>query len=423
VDVIDIPAMDNGQEYSRDLATLVVPQVGQLVAITDPWEPYRLLDPTGTPVAAVSAWFHDLQAAGRSPATLRSYGLDLLRWFRFLWAAGVGWERATRLEARDFCRWLQVAGKPTRPHWRAQRQPAGVTPMLPSTGERYAASVRAHSETVLRSFYDFHRDAGSGPILNPFPLERSRRNRRPHAHHNPMEPYRNERVGLYRPRVPNRIPRSIPDEEFNELFARLPSHRDRALVAFYVSTGARASELLSATQGGVDPGRQVITVIRKGTRHAQELPASTDAFVWLRLYQLELEDVLPRGRRQPLWWTLRRPVRPLTYHAVHRMFERVNQRAGSQATLHSLRHTAAYRMAEDPALPLTDVQLVLGHAQLSTTQLYLTPRLEDVVRRLLAHHAQQTRQARERVRPAPAPGYRPETLAVLFGTRAGTGEL
>jgi len=371
VDVIDIPAMDNGQEYSRDLATLVVPQVGQLVAITDPWEPYRLLDPTGTPVAAVSAWFHDLQAAGRSPATLRSYGLDLLRWFRFLWAAGVGWERATRLEARDFCRWLQVAGKPTRPHWRAQRQPAGVTPMLPSTGERYAASVRAHSETVLRSFYDFHRDAGSGPILNPFPLERSRRNRRPHAHHNPMEPYRNERVGLYRPRVPNRIPRSIPDEKFNELFARLPSHRDRALVAFYVSTGARASELLSATQGGVDPGRQVITVIRKGTRHAQELPASTDAFVWLRLYQLELEDVLPRGRRQPLWWTLRRPVRPLTYHAVHRMFERVNQRAGSQATLHSLRHTAAYRMAEDPALPLTDVQLVLGHAQLSTTQLYL----------------------------------------------------
>jgi hypothetical protein len=37
------------------------------------------------------------------------------------------------------------------------------------------------------------------------------------------------------------------------------------------------------------------------------------------------------------------------------MFERVNTRAGTTATLHSLRHTAAYRMAEDPALPLTDV--------------------------------------------------------------------
>jgi hypothetical protein len=35
------------------------------------------------------------------------------------------------------------------------------------------------------------------------------------------------------------------------------------------------------------------------------------------------------------------------------MFERVNARAGTSATLHALRHTAAYRMAEDPSLPLT----------------------------------------------------------------------
>jgi site-specific recombinase XerD len=115
-------------------------------------------------------------------------------------------------------------------------------------------------------------------------------------------------------------------------------------------------------------------VVRKGTREFQELPASSNAFVWLRLYQVELEGLIPQGRRQPLWWTLRRPARPLTYHAVHRMFERAGQAAGSTATLHSLRHTAAYRMAEDPALPLTDVQFVLGHALVSTTQIYLTPR-------------------------------------------------
>jgi hypothetical protein len=45
-----------------------------------------------------------------------------------------------------------------------------------------------------------------------------------------------------------------------------------------------------------------------------------------------------------------------------------------------------------------------------------TPRKEDVIRRLLAHHAEQTKRAAERVQPAPAPGYRPETLRVLFGT-------
>ncbi len=86
------------------------------------------------------------------------------------------------------------------------------------------------------------------------------------------------------------------------------------------------------------------------------------------------------------------------------MFERVNRLAGTTATLHSLRHTAAYRMAEDPALPLTDVQAVLGHAQLTTTQIYLTPRKEDVIRRVLAHHAEQTRLAAERVMPGAGTG-------------------
>lgn len=408
-----VRAVIEDDEQARDLAGLVVPLPGALMETGDPWLPFRLLDPAGEPVEPVSAYFRDLQAAGRSAATMRSYGLDLLRWFRFLWAIGVAWDRATRIEARDYCSWMLVAGKPSRSHWRRPIKP--VT--RPGEVQPYAPSVRAHAETVLRCFYDFHVAVGDGPIVNPFPLDRSRRGRRAHAHHNPMEPFRHERTGLFRPRVPSRIPRSITDEEFNEIFAKLPSHRDRALVAFYVSTGARASELLSATQGGVDPGRQLITVVRKGTREQQELPASTDAFVWLRLYQLQMEGMIPKARRQPLWWTSRMPVRPLTYHAAHRMFERAVGRAGGTATLHALRHTAAYRMAEDPALPLTDVQLVLGHALLTTTQIYLTPRKEEVIRRVLAHHAEQTRQATERARPAPAPGYQPETLEVLFGSR------
>ena len=408
-----VRAVIEDDEQTRDLAGLVVPLAGALMETGDRWLPFRLLDPAGEPVEPVSAYFRDLQAAGRSAATMRSYGLDLLRWFRFLWAIGVAWDRATRIEARDYCSWMLVAGKPSRSHWRRPIEP--VT--WPGEVQPYAPSVRAHAETVLRCFYDFHLAVGAGPIVNPFPLDRSRRGRRAHAHHNPMEPFRHERTGLYRPRVPSRIPRSITDEEFNEIFAKLPSHRDRALVAFYVSTGARASELLSATQGGLDPGRQLITVVRKGTREQQELPASTDAFVWLRLYQLQMEGMIPKGRRQPLWWTSRMPVRSLTYHAAHRMFERAVGRAGGTATLHALRHTAAYRMAEDPALPLTDVQLVLGHALLTTTQIYLTPRKEEVIRRVLAHHAEQTRQATERARPAAAPGYRPETLEVLFGSR------
>src|SRR5918996_4399036 len=122
---------------SRDLAGLRVPAVGSVVATGSKWEPYRLLDPVGGPVEPAAAFFADLLAAGRSEATVRSYGMDLLRWFRFLWSIQLGWDRATRVEARDFCRWLAVAGH---------------------GGSGYSVAVRAHSETVLRTFYDFHRD-------------------------------------------------------------------------------------------------------------------------------------------------------------------------------------------------------------------------------------------------------------------------
>jgi integrase len=185
------------------------------------------------------------------------------------------------------------------------------------------------------------------------------------------------------------------------------------LVAFWVSTGARASELLGAMQGDADPGQQLITVVRKGSRALQPLPASPDAFVWLRLYQAGLEGAVPCGGDQPLWWTLRQPFRALSYHAAYRMFTRANTALGANWTLHDLRHTAAYRMARDPDMPLTDVQWVLGHAHLSTTQIYLSPLPEDVIASVLAHH-----QRRRTARPQPpALSYRPESLEVLFGTK------
>ena len=183
----------------------------------------------------------------------------------------------------------------------------------------------------------FHLQAGSGPMVNPFPLVRDRRTRA-NAHHNPMDPFPGQRTGRYRPKSPRRIPRQIPDEKFDELFAQLGSNRDRALVAFWVSTGARASELLGATAADADPGQQLITVIRKGTRSLQQLPASPDAFVWLRLYQAQVRGLVPAGRDQPLWWTLRRPWRALTYDAARAMFGRANAALGSNWSLHDLRH-------------------------------------------------------------------------------------
>ena len=211
-------------------------------------------------------------------------------------------------------------------------------------------------------------------------------------------------------RCPSGFPRQIPDEHFDALFSMLSSHRDRALVALFCSSGARAAELLGASVGDVDPGAQLITVIRKGSRALQQLPASPDAFVWLRLYQAEMEGLVPMAANDPLFWTLRRPFRRLNYHAARAMFTRANTALGANWTLHDLRHTAAYRMARDPQMPLTDVQWVLGHAHLQTTQLYVRPSTEDVIASVRAHYARRDAQ----LSVPGASEYRAESLAVLF---------
>jgi len=415
-------------DVPRELSGLVVPRRGCLEATGDLFGPYRLVDGAGAVVVPVAAFFAELAACGRPATTLRSYGMDLLRWFRFLWALGVGWDQATRAEARDFCRWLQVAVKPTRPHWRNPdgdgagsgrgQAAAGVNAVTGKAfrGDRYEPTTVAHCETVVRGFYDFHLEAGSGPMVNPFPLSRHPRAGRADAHHNPMEPFAGQRRGRYRPKVVQRAPRCIPDERFDELFAQLGSHRDRALVAFWVSTGARASELLGATVADVDPGQQLITVIRKGTRAFQALPAAPDAFVWLRLYQAQLQGMVPVGRDQPLWWTLRKPLRALRYDAARLMFTRANAALGANWSLHDLRHTAAYRMARDPQVSLCDVQWVMGHAHLSTTQRYLNPLTQDVIEGVLAFHARRAEHGP--ASPPAAAGYRAESLQVLFGKDA-----
>ncbi|ETW21439.1 tyrosine-type recombinase/integrase [Mycobacterium gastri] len=395
-----------GDESERDPAALAVARVGRLEATGSPWEPYRVIDPTGEVIGPVGEFLKELQASGRSEATQRSYGHDLLRWFRFLWAVQVPWDQATRVEARDFCRWVQTGSKPASVRWKQSDALPAVS------GGKYAPTTAAHGETVLRAFYDFHVDTGAGPMVNPFPLVRERRRKRVGAHHNPMHPRRNERVGLYRPKLVERPPRCIPDERFNELFAGLGSHRDRALVAFFVSTGARASELLGGCCGDVDTGSQLITVIRKGSRVAQQLPASPDAFVWLRLYQAEFHGRVRTGRDDPLWWTLRRPFRALTYHAARAMFIRVNSVLGTDYSIHDLRHTAAYRMARDPDMPLTDVQWILGHAQLTTTQIYTSAPVEETIASILAHHAR--RAAAPTTPAAITPEYRSDALDVLF---------
>ena len=103
--------IESDEEQGRDLSRLVVSRAGRLVATGDAREPYRVIGPGGEIVEPVSVFLRDLLASGKSELTLRSYSVDLLRWWRFLDAVGVEWDRASRAEARDFSCWIQLTAK------------------------------------------------------------------------------------------------------------------------------------------------------------------------------------------------------------------------------------------------------------------------------------------------------------------------
>ena len=148
--------------------------------------------------------------------------MDLLRWWRFLHGCGCGVGSCLSGRCARFQLLDPVDGEgTTRNQWCRPapsrllllRRPANPVTGKPALGTGYSPATVAHSETVLRSFSTiFIGDAGTGPLLNPFPLDLSRRSRRAHAHHNPMDHWAPERGGTLtglgsRSGFPERFPR------------------------------------------------------------------------------------------------------------------------------------------------------------------------------------------------------------------------
>jgi integrase/recombinase XerD len=406
-------------DVERDVGSIRLPQWGRVVSVagTVPW---LVVDPDGVPVEPVRRFLVDFVARDNRPGSVRSYAYDLLRWWRWLRAVGVEWDKATPAEVRDLVLWLKQTAKPRRALRTTSAAMAGrVNPITRKRylGDQYEPRTIRHSNAVLRSFYLFWIEIGEGPLINPVRLDR--RGRRPNAHHNPLEPFRPEGKIRYNPKVPKRRPRAMPDERWNELFAGLRSNRDRAILALGISNAARANELLGVRGVDLDWGEQLVRVVRKGTGAEQWLPASPEAFVWIRLYLAELGPLEPN---EPIWWTLRRRDhgdglrrQPMNYEALRAVFRRVNALLGTNYSMHDLRHSAALRMSRDEALSMRDVQTILGHAHLSTTaDVYLVEDEAQVIRRVQQHLAKREQRAQQPPHPV-AVGYDDADLAVLFG--------
>ncbi|RJG19505.1 site-specific tyrosine recombinase XerD [Alcanivorax profundi] len=160
--------------------------------------------------------------------------------------------------------------------------------------------------------------------------------------------------------------------------------RDRAMLEVLYATGLRVTELITLTQSQINPRQGLVRVIGKGDKE-RLVPLGEEALHWLVRYLREGRPILLGNDQELLFPSLRGTcmTRQTFWHRIKQMA----QVAGVQKALspHTLRHAFATHLLNHGA-DLRVVQLLLGHSDLSTTQIYThvaQQRLQDLYQK---HH-------------------------------------
>lgn len=178
-------------------------------------------------------------------------------------------------------------------------------------------------------------------------------------------------LGIAVPKVPRSIPRAMPKEDVAKLLAHCPDTRARAMVSLMVQEGLRLGEVTGLQLGDVDLDRLLLVVEGKGG-HQRVLPLTTGSRRALSQYFDEHPPVM--GLK--VFRSYQFPRRGLSSGHVGRVVTEAMWSAGVKRTNrdgrspHALRHTAASDVLEGGG-HIRQVQAMLGHASISTTQVYL----------------------------------------------------
>ena len=179
---------------------------------------------------------------------------------------------------------------------------------------------------------------------------------------------------LESPRPPLRLPRTLSIEDATALvespdITRGQGLRDRALLELLYASGMRASEVLSLRHEDLNLTAGYVTCTGKGSRQ-RLVPVGAQALRWVRRYLDSRRAAAPK-RLDPGTIFLNRSGRPLSRQGLWLILKRSALRAGLRASVspHTLRHSFASHLLERGA-DLRSVQAMLGHADISTTQIY-----------------------------------------------------
>jgi integrase/recombinase XerD len=194
-------------------------------------------------------------------------------------------------------------------------------------------------------------------------------------------------VNLESPRQGQTLPHFLAAEEVDKLLASPdPSSnlglRDKAMLEILYATGLRVSELVRLTPGNVNLDLGFVTVIGKGDKE-RVVPLGRSAIDWTIKY-LRIRRRLVGDAKNTRTLFVTEKGDPLTRQAFWRMVVTYGERASiGHITPHVLRHSFATHLLENGA-DLRSVQMMLGHSDISTTQIYThitNERLREIYRK------------------------------------------
>ncbi|MDE0790196.1 MAG: site-specific tyrosine recombinase XerD [Woeseiaceae bacterium] len=176
------------------------------------------------------------------------------------------------------------------------------------------------------------------------------------------------------PRIGRSLPKTLTEEEVDSLL-NAPNideplgHRDRTMLELLYATGLRVSELINIKQSQINFNQGVLRIIGKGD-HERLIPIGEESQRWLKEFiNGPRMEILLERQTDYLFPTRRgdRMTRQAFWHIIKRYAEKSGVR--QKMSPHSLRHAFATHLLNRGA-DLRVVQMLLGHSDLSTTQIY-----------------------------------------------------
>ena len=249
--------------------------------------------------------------------------------------------------------------------------------------EDHSIEMREARRDQLLNFVAWRVESGARPRSTARQLSSIRRFYRYLQRENLISQDPSENIEM--PRLSRPLPKSLTEEEVESLLS-VPAVddplglRDRAMLEVLYATGLRVSELVKLKLSQINLRQGVVRITGKGSRE-RLVPIGEEAQRWLERYLANGRPEILRDRQAEFLFPTRRSdsmTRQAFWHIIKRYAAKANIR--KPLSPHTLRHAFATHLLNHGA-DLRVVQMLLGHSDVSTTQIYThvaRERLKDV---------------------------------------------